>query len=96
MGPSSGTTVGVAESVNVGMAAKGMTADERAAGERETADGADPEVGVVDEDAREGGPPRGALCCAAASCRRMMMGARWRPRDGSRSSNMLATRCNWI
>ena len=50
----------------MGAAPKGLAADERAAGERETMEGGEAAVGDEDEDATAGAF-RGALCCAVAS-----------------------------
>ena len=53
------------------MAANGAAAEERAAGERVTAEGAAPEVETADEaPPARGGGPSGTLCCAVASCKK--------------------------
>lgn len=50
------------------MAAKGTAAEDRAAGDRVTAEGAAPEVESADEaPPARGGGPSGTLCCAVAS-----------------------------
>lgn len=86
--------MGAAASVNVGMAANGMAADESAARDSDTAEGWNPEV-IVEDAAAAKGRSRGALCCAPAKSGRMTDASK-RLKFGRRMFDMIDARFSFF